>query len=132
MSLSWGNGTLQSCFFRGSVHVAACKSVSETGVCTAYVSSKASEQPGMPHPEAQSTGHSGGESWEAGVEVEGPKMSFSGTEQSDDKANGDKLPPLSSRVNCLVLCDGHSPLRQPFQSLHPERVKEQLHDSDTP
>lgn len=83
-------------------------------LASAYVSLKASEQLGVPRPEAQSTGHSGGESWEAGVEVEGPKMSFSGTEQSDDKANGDKLPPLSSRVNCLVLCDGHSPFETAF------------------
>lgn len=68
-----------------------------------------------------------------GVEVEGPqKMSFSETNRSDDKADGDKMPPLKSRVNYLVLCDGHSPLRQPFLALCPERVKEQPYYLDTP
>lgn len=43
-----------------------------------------------------------------------------------------KMPPLKSRVNYLVLCDGHGPLRQPFLSVHPERVKGQLHYSVTP
>lgn len=59
-------------------------------------------------------------------------MSFSGTNRSDDKADSDKMPPLKSRVNYLVLCDGHSPLRQPFLALRLVRVKEQLYYSDIP
>ena len=82
---------------------------------------KVSGQPGMPRPDAQSTGLRG-ESWE--LNLKPPKMSFfSGTKRSDDKADGDKMSPLKSRVNYLVLCDGHRPLMQPFLFLRPDRFK---------
>lgn len=85
----------------------------------------------MPRPDAQSTGRRG-ESWELNLKPPPQNVIFSGTKRSDDKADGDKMSPLKSRVNYLVLCDGHRPLMQPFLFLRPERVKGQLRYSDTP